>query len=90
MATGTNLARSVDPSDMSLTDILPTHIRHYSYSGSLTTPPCTEEVQWVILEEPILISQQDVDQFVHIIGHHTRPIQHLGNRQIEENGLGNM
>ena len=55
MATGTNLARSVDPSDMSLTDILPTHIRHYSYSGSLTTPPCTEGVQWVILEEPILI-----------------------------------
>ncbi len=67
MATGTNLARSVDPSDMSLTDILPTHIRHYSYSGSLTTPPCTEGVQWVILEEPILISQQDVDQFVHLI-----------------------
>lgn len=90
MATGTTLARSVDPSDMSLTDILPTHIRHFSYSDSLTTPPCTEGVQWVILEEPILISQQDVDQFVHIIGHHARPIQPLGNRQIEENGLGSM
>ena len=57
------------PLNLRLTDILPTNTRHFSYSGSLTTPPCTEGVQWIILEKPILISQQGVGQFVHLIGH---------------------
>lgn len=72
------------PLNLSIADILPKHTRHFSYSGSLTTPPCTEGVQWIVLEEPILISQQDVDQFVHIIGHNARPIQPLENRHIDE------
>ena len=52
------------PLNLRLIDILPTNTRHFSYSGSLTTPPCTEGVRWVILEKPRLISQQDVAQFV--------------------------
>lgn len=73
------------PLNLSIADILPKNTRHFSYSGSLTTPPCTEGVQWIVLEEPILISQQDVNQFVRIIGHNARPIQPLGHRQIQEN-----
>ncbi len=68
------------PLNLRLTDILPTNTRHFSYSGSLTTPPCTEVVQWVILGEPILNSQHEVNQFVHIIGHNARPIQPLEGR----------
>ena len=73
------------PLNLRLTDILPTNTRHFSYSGSLTTPPCTEGVQWIILEKPILISQQDLGQFVHLIGHNAQPIQPLEGRQVEEN-----
>lgn len=73
------------PLNLSIAEILPKNTRHFSYSGSLTTPPCTEGVQWIVLEEPIHISQQDVDQFVQIIGHNARPVQPLENRHIEEN-----
>ena len=72
------------PLELRLTDILPTNTNHYAYSGSLTTPPCTEGVQWIVLKEPIHITQQDVDQFVRIIGQNARPIQPLRNRHIDQ------
>lgn len=72
------------PLEVKLSDILPTNTDHYTYSGSLTTPPCTEGVQWIVLKEPMHVTQQDVDQFVSIIGHNARPIQPIGNRQIDE------
>ena len=72
------------PLELSLTDILPTNTHHYTYSGSLTTPPCTEGVQWIVLKEPMHVTQQDVDQFVQIIGHNARPIQPLRDRHIDE------
>ncbi len=72
------------PLELSLSNILPSNTHHYTYSGSLTTPPCTEGVQWIVLKEPMHITQHDVDQFVHIIGHNARPIQPLGNRHIDE------
>ena len=72
------------PLELSIADILPTNTHHYSYSGSLTTPPCTEGVQWIILKEPMHIAEEDVKRFVQIIGYNARPIQPLRNRQIEE------
>ncbi len=72
------------PLRVHLTDILPHNTHHYSYSGSLTIPPCTEGVQWIVLQEPIHISQQDVDRFVKIIGYNARPVQPLGQREVEE------
>ena len=71
------------PLEISLTDILPTSTHHYAYSGSLTTPPCTEGVQWIVLKEPTHVTQQDVDQFVQIIGRNARPIQPLRGRHID-------
>jgi carbonic anhydrase len=72
------------PLELSLSDILPTNASHYAYSGSLTTPPCTEGVQWIVPKDPMHVSQQDVDQFVHIIGQNARPIQPLRNRHVDE------
>lgn len=72
------------PLEVKLTDILPTKTHHYAYSGSLTTPPCSEGVQWIVLKEPMSVAQQDVDQFVQIIGLNARPIQPLGGRHIDE------
>lgn len=40
---------------------LPINKGYYSYTGSLTTPPCTEGVQWFIFKEPITISVEQVD-----------------------------
>lgn len=72
------------PLELNLTDMLPTSTHHYAYSGSLTTPPCTEGVQWIVLKDPMHVTQQDVDQFVHIIGHNARPIQPLHNCHIDD------
>ena len=73
------------PVDIRLGDLLPTDTHHFSYSGSLTTPPCTEGVRWIVLENPMSIAQADIDQFVRIIGHNARPIQPAHRRSIEEN-----
>ena len=72
------------PLELSIADILPTNTHHYTYSGSLTTPPCTEGVKWIVLKEPIHIAQQDVDRFVDIIGQNARPIQPLEGRHIDD------
>ena len=46
--------------------------------------PCTEGVQWIVLKDPMHVTQQDVDQFVQIIGQNARPIQPLRGRHIDD------
>lgn len=55
------------------------------YKGSLTTPPCTEDVQWVILEQPIEMSKEQVDIFRGIFPDNHRPVQPLNEREIITN-----
>lgn len=40
--------------------LLPPRPSHFRYSGSFTTPPCTEGVEWFVYEEPVKISQDDL------------------------------
>jgi carbonic anhydrase len=60
----------IDPSDL-----LPADRRCVQYEGSLTTPPCTENVAWIVLLEPIQVSAQQVEKFERVIGVNNRPIQ---------------
>jgi carbonic anhydrase len=48
---------------------------HYHYVGSLTTPPCTEHVQWIVMREPMTISDEDIAQFAERIHFNARPVQ---------------
>jgi len=43
-----------------LSRLFPSDRSYYSYEGSLTTPPCTENVEWVIFKEPIVVSLEEV------------------------------
>ncbi|XGW20824.1 hypothetical protein V3C99_004088 [Haemonchus contortus] len=61
-------------------------ITYYKYTGSLTTPPCSEDVTWYVFPEPKLISAKQVE---HLIGHHdrpfvgsARPVQHMNGRKL--------
>ena len=67
-----------------LMDLLPSNTHHFSYHGSLTTPPCSEGVQWIILKTPIEISKIQAERFTTIIGPNARPLQPLGGREILE------
>ncbi len=66
------------------TDILPTSKDHWHYMGSLTTPPCTQIVEWFLLKEPISISPTQLAQFHKLYNGNARPVQELNKRVILE------
>ncbi len=68
-----------------LMDILPQDTHHFSYHGSLTTPPCSEGVQWIVLKTPIAISKVQADRFNATVGPNARPVQPLEHRDVQEN-----
>ena len=65
-------------------DLLPVDGHFYAYDGSLTTPPCSEEVSWIVMKEPIEVSREQIEKFVATIGRNARPIQALNDRGVEE------
>lgn len=65
-------------------DLLPSENSHYGYIGSLTTPPCTEGVEWLMMSEIQEVSQEQVDQIFALTGSidNNRPVQPLGHRSV--------
>lgn len=64
--------------------LLPAERRFLTYSGSLTTPPCSENVTWYVMENPVEVSPEQIDKFVHLFPHNNRPIQPLNERIVLE------
>ncbi|MBK7842286.1 MAG: carbonic anhydrase family protein [Bdellovibrionales bacterium] len=60
---------------------LPKEKTYYNYSGSLTTPPCTEGVDWNFLNTPLTISKDQLSTFRSIYANNARPIQQKNNRK---------
>jgi len=54
---------------------LPKSDAHFQYLGSLTTPPCTEGVQWIVMNEPVTLSDEDMARFNERIHFNARPVQ---------------
>jgi len=71
---------------ISLDDGLVNKRSYYTYSGSLTTPPCSEVVTWVILKKPAVVSREQYDAFRDILGNNFRPTQKLNNRVVYSTG----
>jgi carbonic anhydrase len=63
-------------------NLLPTDRGYYSFEGSLTTPPCSEGVKWMVLKTPIEASKKQIEQFVHVVGANARPVQPLHDRKV--------
>ena len=77
--------RQTEVSDLIINacDLLPQNIdRYYRYSGSLTTPPCSENVTWLVLKQPVEISKSQRDRFLQVIGTNARPVQPLNQRRL--------
>uniref|UniRef100_A0AC35U8Q1 Carbonic anhydrase n=1 Tax=Rhabditophanes sp. KR3021 TaxID=114890 RepID=A0AC35U8Q1_9BILA len=68
-----------------LKDLLPNKFdSFYRYEGSLTTPGCNEAVIWTVLDNPIFISQSQIDELrkIKTVSHNNRPVQKLAGRNI--------
>jgi len=64
-------------------DFLPKKKGYYRYSGSLTTPPCSEGVIWVVKKATMSASQAQIDAFTKVMKHsNNRPVQPLNGRFI--------
>lgn len=69
--------------ELNIQALLPKQQKYYRFSGSLTTPPCTEGVRWLVLKEASTISKEQVDQFAAAVhSHNNRPVQPLHGRLI--------
>ena len=64
--------------------LLPEIRTTFRYSGSLTTPPCSEGVKWNVMTAPIQLSDAQLKAFTGIIDENDRPIQALGTRTLME------
>lgn len=61
-------------------DLLPENRAYFHYRGSLTTPPCSEGVNWFVMQEPITISRSAIQDFYAIVGENARPVQSMHTR----------
>jgi carbonic anhydrase len=60
--------------------LLPATRTYYRYEGSLTTPPCSETVDWLLLTDPIQVAEADVARFAKLYSMNARPVQKANRR----------
>lgn len=70
--------------DIADLDLYGDHESYYRYTGSLTTPPCTEGVQWYVLKNPGHVAAEQAASFVELIGEDARGPQPINARIILE------
>ncbi|MCX7278957.1 MAG: carbonic anhydrase family protein [Burkholderiales bacterium] len=69
---------------LDLSELLPQDQRYYQFMGSLTTPPCSENVLWMVLKQPVQISPEQLRMFAQLYPHNNRPVQPLNGRVVRE------
>ncbi|GMQ49248.1 carbonic anhydrase [Vibrio sp. 10N] len=76
-------AQTITPEKtVQLNELLPRVKDYYRYNGSLTTPPCSEGVRWLVLRDPQFIPQQQLKRLSKTMGDNARPTQALNARLI--------
>ena len=69
----------IDPAQL-----LPAKRNYYTFLGSLTTPPCTEGVLWLVFKTPMPVSKEQLAGFGTVYKSNVRPVQAVNNRLIKE------
>ncbi len=69
---------------LDLGQLLPENRSYYTYMGSLTTPPCSEGVLWLVLKQPQQISPEQLAIFARLYPNNVRPVQPRSDRLIKE------
>lgn len=66
-----------------LNGLLPAERGYFTYMGSLTTPPCSEGVLWMVMQNPVSISPEQIGIFARLYPMNARPIQSASGRLIK-------
>ena len=69
---------------LDLGSFLPQRRGYYTFEGSLTTPPCSEQVRWFVLKRAVEASAAQVQQFAARYPNNARPTQKLNDRVVKE------
>lgn len=71
---------------LNIADLLPTTRHYYSYTGSLTTPPCSEDVRWHVFSTVVQLSTAQLQAFQALYPMNARPVQPLNGRSVQLGG----
>lgn len=63
-------------------DLLPKVKTHYHYTGSLTIPPCSENVKWNVFNTPVEMSSEQINHFKVLYSKNYRPLQPINGRTV--------
>ncbi len=76
--------KSIEFSSDEMKSLIPSTKEYYRFNGSLTTPPCSEGVTWLVISAPLELSQEQIDLFTKAMGGHAnnRPIQPTNARPV--------
>lgn len=69
---------------LNVADLLPAERSYFTYMGSLTTPPCSEGVLWMVMKTPMPISDMQIGIFAHLYPMNARPVQAAAGRLIKQ------
>jgi carbonic anhydrase len=67
---------------ISVAGLIPSNLNYYNYNGSLTTPPCSEVVNWYVLKTPLEASSNQIENISEILHGNYRPVMPLNGRRI--------
>jgi carbonic anhydrase len=74
--------RHLEGLDLDMGELRPLPRRYFRYRGSLTTPPCSEGVEWIVMAEKRRISPEQMEAMVSHLHDNNRPVQPLGDREL--------
>ncbi len=67
-----------------MAELLPKDQRYYQFMGSLTTPPCSEGVLWMVLKQPVTVSREQLRMFAQLFPNNARPVQAVNGRAVRD------
>lgn len=82
LPSGPGDSRHLEDLQLDLNELRPLPQRYFRYEGSLTTPPCTEGVTWIVFAEPREMSPEQIEILASQLHDNFRPVQSLGDRVI--------
>jgi carbonic anhydrase len=78
-----NIETSLILTPKEIMELIPKNRDYFRYNGSLTTPPCSEGVRWIVMKEPMTLSKSQLRRFKELIPYeNNRPVQPINARKI--------